>query len=173
MTHEANFCSYIRVRYELLICIWGCFPFSGFLDIGLHVNTIYYPFPGGAVARSVERCTLTSTNRVRVPATRLPLSVDIPGCQRYVHLIPCICGTGRKSSPILEMKVRVSVYLIIIISNRFYIAINELMGRKTIFNQYNQYYQFSYHLRLCKDEERVLSIIRIILHLPSQHRCDM
>jgi len=38
---------------------------------------------------------------------------------------------GCKISLVLEMEVRVSVYLIII---RLYIAINELMGRKTIFN---------------------------------------
>jgi len=42
---------------------------------------------------------------------------------------------GCKRSLVLEMEVRVSVYLIIIIIIRLYIAINELMGRKTIFDQ--------------------------------------
>jgi len=41
---------------------------------------------------------------------------------------------GCKRTPVFEMKVRVSVYLIIIIIIRLYIAINDLMGRKTMFN---------------------------------------
>jgi len=42
---------------------------------------------------------------------------------------------GCKRSLVLEMEVRVSVYLIIIIIIRPDIAINDLMGRKAIFNQ--------------------------------------
>jgi len=57
--------------------------------------------------------------------------MDILGNQRRVHLIPCLCGMGCKRSLVLEMEVRVSIYLII---TRLYIAINELMGRKTIFS---------------------------------------
>jgi len=40
---------------------------------------------------------------------------------------------GCKRSLVLEMEVRVSVYLIIII--RLYVAINELLGRKAIFER--------------------------------------
>jgi len=61
-------------------------------------------------------------------------SVDILGYQRLVHLIPCLCGMGCKRSLVLEMEVRVSVYLIIIIIIHPDIAIDELMGRKAIFN---------------------------------------
>ena len=61
--------------------------------------------------------------------------VDILGNQRRVHLLPCLCGMGCKRSleVVLGMGVRVSVYLIIIII-RLYIAINELMRHKTVFN---------------------------------------
>jgi len=41
---------------------------------------------------------------------------------------------GCKRSLVLEMEDRVSVYFIIIIIIRLYTAMNELMGRKTIFN---------------------------------------
>jgi len=70
---------------------------------------------------------------ISTKATRMPPNVDILGNQRRAHLIPCLCGLGWKRTPALEMEVRVFVYLIIII--RHYVAINELMGRKTIFNQ--------------------------------------
>jgi hypothetical protein len=42
---------------------------------------------------------------------------------------------GRKISLVLEVEARVSVYLLIIIIICLCIAINELMGRKAIFNQ--------------------------------------
>jgi len=70
--------------------------------------------------------------KLYAPSTQ---SVDILGYQRFVHLIPCLCGMGCKRSLVLEMEVRVSVYLIIIIIICPDIAINELMGRKAIFNQ--------------------------------------
>ena len=41
---------------------------------------------------------------------------------------------GCKTSFVLEMELGVSVYLIIIIIIRLYLAINELMDRETIFN---------------------------------------
>jgi hypothetical protein len=44
---------------------------------------------------------------------------------------------GCKRSLVLEMEGRVSVYLMIIIIIRPDIAINELMGRKAIFNPSN------------------------------------
>ena len=62
-------------------------------------------------------------------------SVDILGNQRHVHLIPRICGRGSKRSPVLEMKVTVYVYIIIIIIIRIYMAINQLMRRKTMLNR--------------------------------------
>jgi len=73
-------------------------------------------------------------------------SVDILGYQRLVHLIPCLCGMGCKRSLVLEMEVRVSVYLIIIIIIRPDIAIDELMGRKAIFShiQLLLYYIYIY-----------------------------
>jgi len=37
--------------------------------------------------------------------------VDILGYQRLVNRIPCLCGMGCKRLLILEMEVRVSVYL--------------------------------------------------------------
>jgi len=61
--------------------------------------------------------------------------VNILGYQRLVHLIPFLYGMGCKRFLVLEMEVRVSVYLIIIIITRLDIAIDELMGRKAIFNQ--------------------------------------
>ena len=59
-------------------------------------------------------------------ATRFTPSVDILGCQRRVHLIPCLCGMGCKRNLALEMEDMVSVCLIIIIIVRLYIAINEV-----------------------------------------------
>ena len=58
--------------------------------------------------------------------------------QRLVHLIPYLCAMitrmGCKRSLVLEIEVLVSVYLIIIIIIPLSIAINELMGCKTVFN---------------------------------------
>jgi len=80
--------------------------------------------------------------RVRIPANALfrqknytpsTQPVGILGYKRLVHLIPCLCGMGCKRSLVLEMGVRVSVSLIIIIIIRPDIAINELMGRTAIF----------------------------------------
>jgi len=56
----------------------------------------------------------------------LPPSVDILGNQRPVYLRPCLCCVGCKRPLVLEMEVRVSVYLIIIVIIHLYIAINEL-----------------------------------------------
>ena len=67
--------------------------------------------------------------------TGLASSVDILGNQSRVRLIPCLCGLGCKRTHVSEMEVRVSIYLIIIIIIRLHIAINVLMGPKTIFNQ--------------------------------------
>jgi len=54
-----------------------------------------------------------------------------------------LSGMGCKRSLVLEMEVRVSVYLIIIIIIRPDIAIDELMGRKAIFNQSTKHISLS------------------------------
>ena len=73
----------------------------------------------------------TISTKSYLPSTQ---SVNILGYQRFLHLISYLCGMGCKRSLVLEMEVRISVYLIIISIIRFYIAINEWLGRKPIFN---------------------------------------
>ena len=52
--------------------------------------------------------------------------MDMLEHQRRAHLIHYLCGMGCKITPVLEMDDRVSVYLIIVIIIRLYIAINEV-----------------------------------------------
>ena len=56
--------------------------------------------------------------------------VDILGNQRRSQFIPSLCGMGCKRALVLEREVRVSV--LSSLSSSVSIAINELMGRKTI-----------------------------------------
>jgi len=93
------------------------------VDYYAHTYAFFYPI-----------LTTHMLSCVQTYATPSTQSVDILGYQRLFHLIPCLCGMGCKRSLVLEMEVRDSVYLIIIIIIRLYIAINELMRRKTIFN---------------------------------------
>jgi len=82
------------------------------------------------------------------------------GIQVY---IPCLFGIGCKRSLVLEMEVRVSVYRIIIIIICPDIAIDELMGRKAIFNQPTKWTQNSnLHHQLIKVKLNVL-----IWHVPT------
>ena len=62
-------------------------------------------------------------------------SVNILGYQRRVHLIPYLCGMGCKRALVFEMEDMISVCLIIIITNRIYIALNELQRDVNQFSQ--------------------------------------
>ena len=63
---------------------------------------------------------------IRTNSTRLPPSADILGNESSVHPISCLCGMGCKRTIILEMEDRITVYLIIYIYIRLYIAKNKL-----------------------------------------------
>ena len=120
--------------------------FSEYSSTSAHARFSFRTCTNQAVARSVERWTfnsddLGSSSSKRTISTKSyppsTQSVNIVGYQRLVHLIPCLCGMGCNRSIVLEMEVWVSVYfiIIIIIIIHFCIPINDLMGRKLIFNQ--------------------------------------
>ena len=83
---------------------------------------------GRAVAQSVEPWTRNLEDSGSNPSEHTISTKAIPtfhpvcghtgsykiGQWAYPYLIPCLCGVGCKRSLVLEMEVRVSVYLIII-----------------------------------------------------------